>query len=578
MVLSEINKRGGHPRPLCSPKGAVGIVAAVQESKLGSPRVAMRRALQSKLPCGDTDMLFGFSQPEGMVPPSISLSSNDSDVSDHSAAGKIPLTNESCPMSPTLPCDPVIVEPAAAVETTAVVVAETATDAVETNANGVDEVTASEDADATSKASSKAKPSSTNMRVWEYDEDQMLLAAVQKLGKRWRAISRLFPDRSEAMCRNRFTRIYAPHRPEMKGWKPSVNRCNACGQYKKGHSCSAKNKLFCGNDQEKKDSDPLLNVADDRAQQSLLAPNQSLNPMDVMSRRQANQAVSGMTPPMSPNIPSAMAQPMTNFMNAQPGRSQFTPMMPQGMQNQNARPYQGFSSMGQLPRPINQSMQQQYMGQNSRMHSNSQAMQHSMPHETISRSAPPLLPQQQQMQQQRSQQMQQQMQQQMRQQQPMQHQQMQQQMQMQQQQMQQQRSQQQMQQQMQQQRSQPQMHNSFQNSRPQPLSIPSSRSSMSMQPLQSPTSTSQLLSSSRGMPPAHMSQPLSLPSMHETDLMSSQSGQQSLMSSQPMFHPVSHNSHDSAGDQGAMQNSYAPNDQRIPLAELLAQMGDESAY
>jgi len=85
---------------------------------------------------------------------------------------------------------------------------------------------------------------SSAMRVWEYEEDQMLLEAVKRYGKRWRAIARHFPDRTEAMCRNRYTRIYAPHRPEMKGWKPSVNRCNACGMLKKGHSCAAKGNLF----------------------------------------------------------------------------------------------------------------------------------------------------------------------------------------------------------------------------------------------------------------------------------------------------------------------------------------------
>mmetsp|Transcript_27567 Transcript_27567/g.70243 ORF Transcript_27567/g.70243 Transcript_27567/m.70243 type:complete len:285 (+) Transcript_27567:369-1223(+) len=90
------------------------------------------------------------------------------------------------------------------------------------------------------------RASAASMRVWEYEEDQILLAAVAKYGKRWRAIARLFSDRTEAMCRNRYTRIFAPHRPEMKGWKPCVNRCNACGQYKKGHSCSAKGKLFVG--------------------------------------------------------------------------------------------------------------------------------------------------------------------------------------------------------------------------------------------------------------------------------------------------------------------------------------------
>jgi len=110
------------------------------------------------------------------------------------------------------------------------------------------------------KQAKASRPSSSSMRVWEYEEDQMLLAAVAKMGKRWRAIARLFPDRSEAMCRNRYTRIFAPHRPEMKGWKPSVNRCNACGQYKKGHSCASKGKLFVNASGDTCEAGPLAQV------------------------------------------------------------------------------------------------------------------------------------------------------------------------------------------------------------------------------------------------------------------------------------------------------------------------------
>ena len=68
----------------------------------------------------------------------------------------------------------------------------------------------------------------------------MLLNAVRAHGKKWRMISALIPGRTEAMCRNRFTRMEAPERTEMKGWSEPRNKCNACGQLKKGHTCTAK--------------------------------------------------------------------------------------------------------------------------------------------------------------------------------------------------------------------------------------------------------------------------------------------------------------------------------------------------
>jgi len=90
-------------------------------------------------------------------------------------------------------------------------------------------------------------PTDKKMSLWTYDEDAKLRAAVQNYGNRWRKIAGIFPDRTEAMCRNRYTRMLAPNRPNMKNWKQPRNRCNACGELKKGHSCKEKARLFAIN-------------------------------------------------------------------------------------------------------------------------------------------------------------------------------------------------------------------------------------------------------------------------------------------------------------------------------------------
>lgn len=101
------------------------------------------------------------------------------------------------------------------------------------------------------------KMGAQDMRVWDFEEDQKLLDLVDRLGKRWKAISGEFADRTEAMCRNRYGRMCAPHKPEMKNWKESKNKCGACGQLKKGHSCPVKNKLLVttGQDDDYHESD-----------------------------------------------------------------------------------------------------------------------------------------------------------------------------------------------------------------------------------------------------------------------------------------------------------------------------------
>ena len=43
--------------------------------------------------------------------------------------------------------------------------------------------------------------------AWECEEDAMLVRAIERLGPRWKLIARLFPDRTDAMCRCRWSRL-----------------------------------------------------------------------------------------------------------------------------------------------------------------------------------------------------------------------------------------------------------------------------------------------------------------------------------------------------------------------------------
>lgn len=103
-------------------------------------------------------------------------------------------------------------------------------------------VNAAEPQDAIPLASHQSKTrrgrTAAEMKPWTEEEDQNLIAYVKKYGRRWRTIQRLFPDRTEAMCRNRFARMEAPDRTDLQSWRAPVNRCNRCGEIKKGHSCT----------------------------------------------------------------------------------------------------------------------------------------------------------------------------------------------------------------------------------------------------------------------------------------------------------------------------------------------------
>jgi len=64
----------------------------------------------------------------------------------------------------------------------------------------------------------------------------VLLAAIKSYGSSWRKVSKQLPGRTEAMCRNRYQRIMAPHRTKTISKKPP-NRCSRCGEVKRGHIC-----------------------------------------------------------------------------------------------------------------------------------------------------------------------------------------------------------------------------------------------------------------------------------------------------------------------------------------------------
>lgn len=72
-------------------------------------------------------------------------------------------------------------------------------------------------------------------KSWEPEEDLALKQAIEEHGSQWKKIASLLPGRTEAMCRNRYQRMQAP----LQG-KAGRNLCTACGQIKRGHTCTAK--------------------------------------------------------------------------------------------------------------------------------------------------------------------------------------------------------------------------------------------------------------------------------------------------------------------------------------------------
>jgi len=73
---------------------------------------------------------------------------------------------------------------------------------------------------------------------WRAEEDEALVASIQKHGKMWTAVSRDLHmyRRSVAMCRNRYARMMAPLKDGDQA--KSRNICKICKQIKRGHTCT----------------------------------------------------------------------------------------------------------------------------------------------------------------------------------------------------------------------------------------------------------------------------------------------------------------------------------------------------
>ena len=77
-----------------------------------------------------------------------------------------------------------------------------------------------------------------NENKWTYDENRVLLGAIEQFSNGkivWDVVGKVMKDagfeRTGKMCRHRYGRI-------VKGQtRPGVNRCNICGQRRKGHTC-----------------------------------------------------------------------------------------------------------------------------------------------------------------------------------------------------------------------------------------------------------------------------------------------------------------------------------------------------
>ena len=74
------------------------------------------------------------------------------------------------------------------------------------------------------------------MRAWEPEEDRLIIELLAKLGPRWSKISKMLPNRTISSIRNRWQRIDKGRKLRDEG-KLSKNRCNVCGQPKRGHVC-----------------------------------------------------------------------------------------------------------------------------------------------------------------------------------------------------------------------------------------------------------------------------------------------------------------------------------------------------
>jgi len=78
-----------------------------------------------------------------------------------------------------------------------------------------------------------------HMRAWDPEEDNIIITLLNQLGPKWSRIVQQLPGRSVSSVRNRWQRIEKGRKLREAG-QESKNRCQRCGQPKRGHVCTAK--------------------------------------------------------------------------------------------------------------------------------------------------------------------------------------------------------------------------------------------------------------------------------------------------------------------------------------------------
>lgn len=77
------------------------------------------------------------------------------------------------------------------------------------------------------------------MKAWEPEEDRLIIELLGELGPRWSKIVQALPGRTISSIRNRWQRIEKGRKLLEEGAE-SKNRCQICGEPKRGHVCFEK--------------------------------------------------------------------------------------------------------------------------------------------------------------------------------------------------------------------------------------------------------------------------------------------------------------------------------------------------
>lgn len=80
------------------------------------------------------------------------------------------------------------------------------------------------------------------MKVWDPEEDKVILEMVERIGNKWAEIVKHLPGRTVSSVRNRYQRIQKGIQMRERG-AVMKNKCHSCGQPKRGHICTAKARI-----------------------------------------------------------------------------------------------------------------------------------------------------------------------------------------------------------------------------------------------------------------------------------------------------------------------------------------------